>query len=113
MVAGGVPTSAGWKPYEKAWLGTLSMQQWFKGVKEWWRSMAYSSVKVGDILSLNNDIGSYHVGVITVSNTASKAYSGHTNDLLNQVFTPTTFNGEAESVSYFTFNPMIISETID
>lgn len=104
MRAGGITTDTTWYPYSLAWRGTLSMQNYFYGTLGLWKRVSLGTTKVGDVLSLNNSAGSYHVGIITEVDTVTRTYSGHTNDRLNQPFNGSTFAGEATSVDYFTFN---------
>lgn len=80
------------------------MQNYFYGTLGLWKRVSLGTTKVGDVLSLNNSAGSYHVGIITEVDTVTRTYSGHTNDRLNQPFNGSTFAGEATSVDYFTFN---------
>lgn len=104
MRAGGITTDSTWQPYSYAWMGTISMQNYFYNTIGLWKRVSLGTTQPGDILSLNNTSGSFHVGIITQVDTVTRTYCGHTNDRLNQPFNGSTFNGEATSVDYFTFN---------
>jgi RNA polymerase sigma-70 factor (ECF subfamily) len=79
LYAGGIATDSTWKAESDAWINVAKLTSYMT-VNNHWKSVSYSEVKKGDIVSFT----SYsHVVMITSFDGTTYKYSGHTNDRLD------------------------------
>jgi len=112
--AGGIQRDDYWKPNEKPWYGTVSMEHYFRHTQEavnrgyatpsnMWVLSDATACNAGGVIMLYNGNGGYHVMMCVQNDTVTRAKSGHTNDELKTVYKVTSTFGASHGVKYFMF----------
>ena len=96
MAAGGIPTDTTWYKDSLAWINSNSLKTYMT-TNNYWDSSTFAAANAGNILRWKNDSTSpRHTVIITLNDTVTHQYSGHTADRLDCVFL------ESSSHEYFT-----------
>lgn len=88
MAEGGIPTDSTWYKDSLAWINSNSLKTYMTTTKGYWDSSTFAAANAGNILRWKNTSTSSarHTVIITLNDTVTHQYSGHTTDRLDCVF---------------------------
>lgn len=85
MAKGKLPTDSTWQPYTSAWISCSSMKNYLYTTKGYWNLSSFINAAAGGVIYMAFDTGN-HIVMITLNDTVTRKYSGHTNDDLDRTY---------------------------